>query len=85
MTDSMATGRDFSLSYGASRAVDAWWRASYYLSVGQRYLPDKPLLREALRVDRFKRRSARPAVVRPVTRTVSQTSAYSYGERGELE
>ncbi|MGH9248838.1 MAG: hypothetical protein ACRD0W_04870, partial [Acidimicrobiales bacterium] len=28
--------------------VDAWWRAANYLSVGQIYLMDNPLLREPL-------------------------------------
>ena len=29
-------------------AIDRWWRASNYLSVGQIYLLDNPLLREPL-------------------------------------
>ena len=29
--------------------LDAWWRAANYLSVGQIYLLDNPLLREPLR------------------------------------
>ena len=29
-------------------AVDAWWRANNYLTVGQIYLQDNPLLREPL-------------------------------------
>ena len=33
------------------RALDAWWRAANYLSVGQIYLLDNPLLREPLRAD----------------------------------
>jgi xylulose-5-phosphate/fructose-6-phosphate phosphoketolase len=36
--------------------VDAWWRAANYLSVGQIYLLDDPLLRQSLRVDHVKRR-----------------------------
>ena len=28
--------------------IDAWWRAANYLSVGQIYLYDNPLLREPL-------------------------------------
>ncbi|MGH2669648.1 MAG: hypothetical protein ACRDH5_11145, partial [bacterium] len=31
--------------------VDAWWRAANYLSVGQIYLLDNPLLREPLTLD----------------------------------
>ena len=30
------------------RALDAYWRAANYLSVGQIYLLDNPLLREPL-------------------------------------
>src|SRR5512134_775734 len=30
------------------RAVDAWWRAANYLSVGQIYLLDNPLLKKKL-------------------------------------
>ena len=30
------------------RLVDAWWRAANYLSVGQIYLLDNPLLRRPL-------------------------------------
>ncbi|MGB3734381.1 MAG: phosphoketolase family protein [Ilumatobacter sp.] len=37
-------------------AIDAWWRAANYLSVGQIYLLDNPLLREELREDHVKRR-----------------------------
>lgn len=37
-------------------AVDAWWRASNYLSVGQIYLMANPLLREPLRPDDIKPR-----------------------------
>ena len=37
-------------------ALDAWWRAANYLSVGQIYLLDNPLLREPLRIAHVKRR-----------------------------
>jgi xylulose-5-phosphate/fructose-6-phosphate phosphoketolase len=37
-------------------AVDAWWRAANYLSVGQIYLLDNPLLREPLRPEHVKPR-----------------------------
>ena len=30
------------------RLIDGWWRAANYLSVGQIYLLDNPLLREKL-------------------------------------
>ncbi len=36
--------------------VDAWWRAANYLSVGQIYLLDNPLLREPLRPEHVKPR-----------------------------
>jgi xylulose-5-phosphate/fructose-6-phosphate phosphoketolase len=36
--------------------VDAWWRAANYLSVGQIYLLDNPLLREPLTLDHVKPR-----------------------------
>jgi xylulose-5-phosphate/fructose-6-phosphate phosphoketolase len=37
-------------------ALDAWWRAANYLSVGQIYLLDNPLLREPLRPEHVKPR-----------------------------
>ena len=36
--------------------IDAWWRAANYLSIGQIYLLDNPLLREPLRNDHIKPR-----------------------------
>src|SRR6187200_2497436 len=36
--------------------LDAYWRAANYLSVGQIYLLDNPLLREPLRPEHVKRR-----------------------------
>ena len=36
--------------------MDAWWRASNYLSAGQLYLLDNPLLREPLRPEQLKRK-----------------------------
>ena len=36
--------------------IDAWWRAANYLSVGQIYLVDNPLLREPLRLEHIKPR-----------------------------
>jgi xylulose-5-phosphate/fructose-6-phosphate phosphoketolase len=38
------------------RRLDAWWRAANYLSVGQIYLMDNPLLREPLRPEHIKPR-----------------------------
>ena len=39
------------LSNETLRLMDAYWRAANYLSVGQIYLRDNPLLREPLRLD----------------------------------
>lgn len=36
--------------------IHAWWRAANYLSVGQIYLLDNPLLREPLRPEHIKPR-----------------------------
>jgi xylulose-5-phosphate/fructose-6-phosphate phosphoketolase len=41
---------------GEVAALDAWWRAANYLSVGQIYLLDNPLLREPLRPEHVKPR-----------------------------
>ena len=37
-------------------SLDAWWRANNYLTVGQIYLKDNPLLREPLRAEHIKPR-----------------------------
>src|ERR671922_351346 len=44
------------LSAEELRKMDAYWRASNYLSVGQIYLLDNPLLREPLRREHIKPR-----------------------------
>jgi xylulose-5-phosphate/fructose-6-phosphate phosphoketolase len=44
------------LSPGGLRALDAYWRAANYLSVGQIYLLDNPLLREPLKIEHVKPR-----------------------------
>jgi hypothetical protein len=44
------------LSRDELAAVDAWWRTANYLSVGQIYLKDNPLLREALSPEHIKPR-----------------------------
>ena len=44
------------LSAGELKAIHAYWRAANYLSVGQIYLLDNPLLREPLRADHVKPR-----------------------------
>ena len=44
------------LSAEESRKIDAYWRAANYLSVGQIYLYDNPLLTEPLRLEHIKPR-----------------------------
>ncbi len=43
-----------SLTKEQLRAVDAWWRAANYLSAGQLYLLDNPLLRQPLQPEHLK-------------------------------
>ena len=43
-----ATRADAPLAADELRNIDAWWRAANYLSVGQIYLLDNPLLRQPL-------------------------------------
>jgi xylulose-5-phosphate/fructose-6-phosphate phosphoketolase len=50
------TSRPAPLSADEARKIDALWRASNYLAVGQIYLMDNPLLREPLRRDHVKPR-----------------------------
>ena len=38
------------------KQIDAYWRAANYLTVGQIYLLDNPLLREPLRIEHVKPR-----------------------------
>lgn len=42
------------------RKIDAYWRAANYLSVGQIYLYDNPLLREPLTTKHIKPRLLKP-------------------------
>src|SRR5205085_5805009 len=44
------------LSSDELRKIDAYWRAANYLSVGQIYLYDNPLLSEPLRLEHIKPR-----------------------------
>src|SRR6187549_2005381 len=44
------------LAPDALAGIDAWWRAANYLSVGQIYLLDDPLLEEPLRPEDVKPR-----------------------------
>jgi len=47
---------DAALSDEELRLVDAWWRAANYLSIGQIYLLDNPLLKEPLKLEHIKSR-----------------------------
>ena len=38
------------------KQLDAWWRAANYLSAGQLYLLDDPLLKEPLTRDKIKKK-----------------------------
>ena len=51
-----ATGAAAPLSERELRLLDAYWRAANYLSVGQIYLLDNPLLREPLAPEHIKPR-----------------------------
>lgn len=44
------------LSAGELHDIDAWWRAANYLTIGQIYLLDNPLLREPLKLEHVKPR-----------------------------
>lgn len=44
MADQVLTGKEIDL-------IDSYWRAANYLSVGQIYLLDNPLLREPLKLE----------------------------------
>ncbi len=57
MAASAATSKSSGpLSSEELRKLDAWWRAANYLSVGQIYLFDNPLLREPLTLKHVKPR-----------------------------
>jgi xylulose-5-phosphate/fructose-6-phosphate phosphoketolase len=53
---SAATPRERSLTPTELELIDAWWRAANYLSVGQIYLLDNPLVREPLLAEHVKPR-----------------------------
>src|SRR5579872_5699478 len=52
--DAEETGMKQPLSKDELRKIDAYWRAANYLSVGQIYLYDNPLLKEPLTIDHIK-------------------------------
>ncbi len=55
-TDTPATETPTPLAEDELRLIDAYWRAANYLSVGQIYLLDNPLLREPLQPEHIKLR-----------------------------
>lgn len=56
MTQTAPRDRTEGLDDRQLQLLDAWWRAANYLSVGQIYLLDNPLLREPLRAEHVKPR-----------------------------
>ena len=54
--EDVATKARQTLSPETARLIDAWWRAANYLSAGQIYLLDNPLLHEPLRLEHIKPR-----------------------------
>ncbi len=56
MTMMRTTDADTTLSEEELYAIDAYWRAANFLSVGQIYLLDNPLLRDPLTLDHIKPR-----------------------------
>ena len=55
-TDTPSIARGQPLSPEQEQSMHAWWRAANYLSVGQVYLLDNPLLREPLKMEHVKPR-----------------------------
>ncbi len=47
--------------------IDAYWRAANYLSAGQLYLLDNPLMKEPLTMDHIKKENRRSLGNRPGT------------------
>ncbi len=56
MADDVVSPVRAPLSNEELRLLNAWWRAANYLSVGQIYLLDNPLLREPLKLEHIKPR-----------------------------
>jgi xylulose-5-phosphate/fructose-6-phosphate phosphoketolase len=56
MTTTLSAGTSRASAYDDFTWLDAWWRAANYLSVGQIYLLDNPLLTEPLTPDHVKPR-----------------------------
>jgi len=53
--DMKTASKKFVLSPHELRRIDAWWRAANYLSVGQIFLFDNPLLKRPLELADVKR------------------------------
>jgi xylulose-5-phosphate/fructose-6-phosphate phosphoketolase len=68
--------RDTTLTAEALRKIDAYWRAANYISVGQIYLYDNPLLRETLTLAHVK-----PLVVGHWGTTPGQNFIYAHLNR----
>ena len=58
--DTAITTQSGPLSADELRRIDAWWRAANYLSVGQIFLLDNPLLKEPLTIGHVKPRLLGP-------------------------
>ena len=56
LTESGDANSDGPLDPELLRKLDAWWRAANYLSVGQTYLFDNPLLKRPLQKEHVKPR-----------------------------
>lgn len=54
MIESNSTVTDTPLSQHELALTDAWWRAANYVSIGQIYLLDNPLLKEPLSLQHVK-------------------------------
>ena len=65
------------LSPNMLRNVDAYWRAANYLSVGQIYLLNNPLLKEPLRHEHIKPRLLGHWAQRPVRTSFTSVLAKS--------
>ncbi|RUV93522.1 phosphoketolase, partial [Mesorhizobium sp. M5C.F.Ca.IN.020.14.1.1] len=56
MTEHLIAASEGRLTDQELHDIDAYWRAANYLTIGQIYLLDNPLLREPLRLDHVKPR-----------------------------
>lgn len=73
------------LSEAELRGLDAYWRAANYLSVGQIYLLDNPLLKQPLKLDRPRarpRRDGRPSEAAPEGQARRAPRPYPAARRG---